>query len=196
MSLSKVAFRPPRLETSRLILRGYEPADAEAIFAYGSDPEVARYMAWNQHGSIDDAKKFLDESVAPAYERGELEYAIALRGAPDRLIGGIGLLWRCETHMVMELGYVLAREHWGKGYVPEAGRALIDFAFRTTQVERIYAPIFTENVKSWRAATKMGLRLEGVLRSSLSLRGRRWDQAIYSILRTDDRAPSEQPRSS
>jgi RimJ/RimL family protein N-acetyltransferase len=58
-------------------------------------------------------------------------------------------------------------------------------------VERVFAPIFVENVKSRRAAEKIGLTLEGVLRSSLSLRGRRWDQSIYSILRSDAGVPRE-----
>lgn len=50
---------------------------------------------------------------------------------------------------------------------------------------RIYAPIFAENVKSRRAAEKMGLRFEGILRSSIEYRGIRRDEAMYAILRTD-----------
>jgi len=191
MGLGEVAFRPPRLETRRLVLRGWEPADATAIFSYASDPEVARYVSWERHVSPRDAQTFLDRQVAAAYEREELDYAIAERHAPERAIGGIGLRWRWRDDLVMELGYVLARRHWGKGLMPEAGRELIDHAFSTTPVERIFAPIFTENVKSWRAAAKMGLRLEGVLRSSLKLRGRRWDQAIYAVVRSDDRSALE-----
>ncbi len=59
------------------------------------------------------------------------------------------------------------------------------FAFRTTKVERIYAPIFAENAKSRRAAEKMGLRFEGVLRSCVEFRGERRDEAIYAIVRGD-----------
>ena len=67
--------------------------------------------------------------------------------------------------------------------IPEAGRALIAHAFATTEVERIYAPIFAPNTQSRRTAEKLGLRLDGVLRSQLSLGGQRWDEAIYSVLR-------------
>ncbi len=66
---------------------------------------------------------------------------------------------------------MLARDRWGRGYAPEAARALLDHAFLTTPVERVFAPIFAENVKSRRAAEKMGLTLEGVLRSSPQLAG-------------------------
>jgi RimJ/RimL family protein N-acetyltransferase len=181
--LMDVAWRPPRLETDRLVLRGREPADVEGIFRYSSDVDVTQYMAWDRARDLEDVWDFLDGLTAHNYEQEELDYGLALRSAPETLIGGVGVYWHPRKHRVMELGYVLAKEHWGQGYVPEAARALIRYAFRTTKVERIYAPIFAENTKSRSAAEKMGLRLEGVLRSAVEFRGRRWDEAVYSILR-------------
>ena len=186
--LAEVTFRPPRIETPRLLLRGWEPSDAEEVFAYASDPEVASYMSFPRHETIADAHSFLNTIVASNYQSGELDYAITEQGAPERIIGGIGAFWKPKDHQVMELGYVLARAHWGKGYVPEAARALIARAFSTTPVERIFAAIFSENQRSRRAAEKMGMRFEGELRSSLNLRGRRWDQAVYGILRSEHEA--------
>lgn len=183
--LGAVAFRPPPLVSERVLLRGWEPADLEAVYAYGSDPEVARYMAWDRHQSRADAAFFLDEIVAKGYREGELNYALCLRGAPEQVLGGVGLVRRDSEGRVFELGYVLARTAWGQGLVPEAGRLLLDHAFSTTSVERIYAPVFAVNGKSRRAAEKIGLRLEGILRSSLFLRGAAWDEAIYGVLRAD-----------
>jgi ribosomal-protein-alanine N-acetyltransferase len=60
-------------------------------------------------------------------------------------------------------------------------------SFVPLHVERIYAPTFSVNAKSQRAAEKIGMSFEGILRSSLELRGRRWDEAVYSILRADPR---------
>jgi [ribosomal protein S5]-alanine N-acetyltransferase len=181
--LVDVAWRPPAIETERLLLRGREPEDAEAIFRYASDPEVTPDMAWEPSRSLEDVWEFLDGLTAHNYEQEELDYAIAFRSAPEVLIGGVGVTWHPRTHRVMELGYVLDKAHWGQGLVPEAARALIQFAFRTTPVERIYAPIFTGNAKSRRTAEKIGLRFEGVLRSSVEFRGVRRDEAIYAILR-------------
>jgi ribosomal-protein-alanine N-acetyltransferase len=183
MALSDVTWRPPRLETDRLLLRGWEPGDAEAVFAYASDPEVTPFMAWDRHQSIDDAHAFLDGFVAAHYAEETADYCITLRDDPGVAIGGIGLYRR--PHVTMELGYVLHRSAWGRGYVPEAGRRLIGHAFDTTDVARIYAAVFAENAKSRRAAEKMGLVFEGVLRSAASYRGRRWDEAIYAIVRDD-----------
>jgi RimJ/RimL family protein N-acetyltransferase len=142
-------------------------------------------MAWNCATSLDDARAFLDGWVVRNYLNRELDYALCLRDNPDVVVGGLGVYWRSKEHGVMELGYVLAREHLGHGYMPEAARHLIHHAFSTTNVERIYAPIFAPNEKSRRAAEKMGLRFEGIHRSAIAVRGQRWDEAIYAIIRED-----------
>ena len=183
--LGHVAFRPPTLLTERLVLRGFEAEDESAIFSYASDPRVTPYMAWDTHKSIEDTRQFLHEFVATNYRAGQLDYAICLREEPSRVIGSLGIYTRSVQHQTAELGYVLSREHWGKGLLPEAARKLIDHVFRTTQVNRIYAPIFGENEKSRKAAQKIGMTLDGVLRQSLFFRGARRDEAIYSILRED-----------
>jgi ribosomal-protein-alanine N-acetyltransferase len=183
--LRDVAFRPPTLVTSRLILRGLEPADETAIFRYASNPQVTAFMAWDAHRSIEDTRTFLHEFVAANYRMGVLDYAICLREEPDRVIGTMGVYLRSAQHQTAELGYILSNEHWGKELVPEAGRKLIDHVFRSTWANRIAAPIFGENTRSRKAASKMGMTLDGVLRESLCFRGVRRDEAIYSILRSE-----------
>jgi [ribosomal protein S5]-alanine N-acetyltransferase len=91
--------------------------------------------------------------------------------------------WNPRDQQVMELGYILRRDLWGQGLIVEAGTALMARAFATTDVERIFAPIFAPNHKSRRAAEKMGMKLDGVLRSKQRIHGQRWDEAVYSMLR-------------
>lgn len=164
------------------MLRGYEEADAPHVFRYGSDPETTQFMSWDTSRSVADSLEFLNGIVASHYEKGELDYAITLPG-DDRPIGGIAAYWNPREQKVMELGYILRKDHWGQGFVVEAGRALMAHAFESTDVERIFAPVFAPNQKSRRAAEKMGMQLDGVLRSKQVMRGRRWDEAIYSMLR-------------
>jgi RimJ/RimL family protein N-acetyltransferase len=183
MNLNEVAWRPPKIETDRLVLRGYELDDAAAIYAYASDAEVTPYMSFDTSRSVDEVLAFLNGVVAVLYERQELSYVITRREEPERVIGALGVVWRPLEHQVLELGYILAKEHWGQGYVPEAGRALMRFAFETTNAARIFAPIFAPNAKSRRAAEKMGLAFEGIQRSALAHRGQRWDEAFYAVLR-------------
>lgn len=185
MTLSAVTFRPPSIETHRLTLRGYEPHDAENIYTYASDPETTRFMSWDRAESQEDVHIFLNSVVAANYVRNELDYAVTLLGREECCIGGIGLYWRPLEDRVMELGYVLCREYWGEGLILEAGRALLAHAFASTPVEKVFAPIFADNSKSRRLAEKLGLQLDGVLRSHVIVRGQRWDVASYSILRSE-----------
>jgi ribosomal-protein-alanine N-acetyltransferase len=181
--LSRVSFRPPPIVTERLVLRGYEEADAPNIFRYGSDEETTQFMFWERSRTLDDTLAFLNGLIAPHYEQGELDYGITLKGDDKTVVGGMSAYWNPRAHQVMELGYILRKDLWGQGLIVEAGRALIAHAFATTDVERIFAPIFAPNVKSRRAAEKMGMKLDGVLRSKQAVRGRRWDEAVYSRLR-------------
>jgi ribosomal-protein-alanine N-acetyltransferase len=183
LGLQNVPWRPPVVETERLLLRGWDLRDAEPLFEYASDPEVSRYVSWDTHEHLSDTYGFLNGVVAQNYSLGELDYALCRGDSPDVPIGGVGLYWRGKDHGVMELGYVLRREHWGKGYVPEAGRALVIRAFESTNAMRIFAPIFAENARSRRVAEKIGMKLDGVLRSAAQWKGSRRDMAIYSILR-------------
>ena len=185
LSLADVAWRPPPLLTERLCLRGWEPTDARAIFAYASDPEVTAFVAWETHRSLDETRGFLDGWAVEKYRQQELDYGICWKDATATLIGGIGVYWASKAHKTMELGYVLRRDAWGSGVVPEAGRRLIRHAFEHTDVERIYAPILAPNSRSRRAAEKMGMTFEGIQRDAVLYHDQRWNVAIYSILRTD-----------
>lgn len=183
--LAGVAWRPPVLRGSRVLLRGYELEDAPAIFDYSSDPETTRYVFWPRHSSLQGAHRFLNAVVAANYASEQLGYAICLADRPEQAIGGCGALPSSSGHNAMELGYVLNREHWGRGLVPEACQLLLAHAFASTDVVRVAAPILAENARSRRVADKLGMQLDGVLRSLWLLRGRRWDVAIHSILRDE-----------
>jgi RimJ/RimL family protein N-acetyltransferase len=62
------------------------------------------------------------------------------------------------------IGYIAARAHWGRGYVPEATRAIIDWAFRQSSIYRVYATTDVENSASRRVLEKVGMQCEGILR--------------------------------
>src|SRR5690606_12317308 len=80
VKLSAVRFRPLRIETERLTLRGYESSDTADIYEYASDVETTRFVAWERATAPDDIEAFLNSVVAPNYERQELDYAMTLRG--------------------------------------------------------------------------------------------------------------------
>src|SRR5688500_10424826 len=152
---------PHVIHTGRLALRPPNVDDAQAIFeGYAQDPDVVRYLTWRPRATIADTQSFL-VFVRSGWATGtDLTWALTLRG-DDRLIGMIGLRPR---GFKSDIGYVLARPYWGRGLMTEAGRAIIDLAFRDPAVHRVWAVCDADNRASARVLEKLGMTLEGVLR--------------------------------
>ena len=116
----------PRLETERLVLRRFTPADVEPLFSLMRDREVNTFLPWFPLETEADAARYLEEHYLDYYRRPSgCRYAICLR-ENDRPIGYLHVD-DGESH---DLGYALARPSWGRGYMTEAARAVVDFLFR------------------------------------------------------------------
>ena len=176
----------PTLETERLILRKMTPNDAGAVFTYASDPEVARYVLWETHRSIEDSRAFVELAVSRYESGGEPEWGIVYKG-DHRFVGTCGIVsWEPE-HARAELGYALSREYWDRGLMPEAVRAIISFGFGRMGLNRIEARCIAENSASARVMQKAGMTCEGTLRQRERIKGEYRDMEIYSILRGEHR---------
>jgi [ribosomal protein S5]-alanine N-acetyltransferase len=152
---------PERIETERLVLRKPRRDDAETIFTrYASDPEVARYMGFPRHESLEDTTAFLERNEREWNRTGAGAYVIERRGE-GTFLGGTGL--HVETAVRAATGYVLARDAWGHGYATEALTAIASLVSELGIV-RLYAYTHTENRASWRVLEKCGFEREGVLR--------------------------------
>lgn len=180
----EIHWRPPALETDRLVLRPLRGDDAAAVFAYASSARVAEPMTWEPHRSIDDTYEFLVFAEA-SYGDGHLDpYAMVLRDS-GLLIGTVGCRWISRPSACLELGYALGEPHWGAGYATEAAAAVVDFAFREAGAERVQARVRPDNARSRRVVEKLGMRLEGTLRHSVR-KGDRWHDAwVLSVLRAE-----------
>jgi [ribosomal protein S5]-alanine N-acetyltransferase len=178
----------PELETERLLLRKMRLDDAEAMFAYASDPEVARYVLWDTHRSIEDSEEFL-RLATEGYERGDFGgWGVVLKDS-GVFIGTCGMdAGYAPEHARAELGYVLSREHWGRGLMPEAVRVVIRFGFERLELNRIQARCIAENTASTRVMEKAGMTYEGTLRESEFIKGAYRNMKLYSILRREYRA--------
>jgi ribosomal-protein-alanine N-acetyltransferase len=175
----------PEIETQRLLLRKMRLDDAEAMFAYASDPAVARYVLWDTHHSIEDSESFLRLAIE-GYERGDFGgWGVVLKDS-GAFIGTCGLdAGYAPEHARAELGYVLSREYWGKGLMPEAVRAIIAFGFARADLNRIEARCIAANLASARVMEKAGMTYEGTLREREFIKGAYRDMKLYSILRRE-----------
>ena len=171
---------PPTIETERLILRPFKIGDAADIFAYASDAENTRYMIFERHKTVQDALDFIGLELKN-YEKGNCyDYAFVLKET-GRLIGSGGCMSVNAPHCA-EIGYIIDKKYWGRGLVPEAMSALIDFFTKELKIKRIEAKHFCGNEKSGRVMEKLGMRYEGTLRQKVFAQGCYWDVKQYSLI--------------
>ena len=172
------------LETERLILRPWGLSDAEALLRITGDPEVALAAGCPLHHSVEEAR----EMIRSMLEKGGA-YAVTLREGGE-VIGQIGhnpdpmRPAACESRMI---GYMLGREHWGHGYMPEAVRALLRYLFEDVGVERAAIAHYSDNANSRHVIEKCGFVCEGMIRRAAfrEADGTALDECVYSLSRPE-----------
>lgn len=180
-------WRPPILETERLILRPVTQDDAGAVFLYASNPNLTRFTLFETHQTIEDSRWFVSTYAHSRYTCKEPDpFGIVIKYDPDgMMVGALGAHWLSQPNGTMEIGYSIAEPFWGHGYIPEACQALIDYLYANFAVERLQARVFVGNIASDRVLEKLGFMKEGVLRSLVFRRGAWCDIAMWSLLRSD-----------
>ena len=175
---------PPRLETPRLILRRAAMRDAQDVFAYASDPEVARYVLWEAHRTIGDSRHLL-RCLLREYREGRPSNFVIEEKSSGHVIGTIGYMnWKPENASV-EVGYSLARDCWGRGLATEALGAVLRHSFENLKVHRVEALHDVRNPASGRVMEKCGMKKEGVVRACARNKGEWVDAALWAILAED-----------
>jgi ribosomal-protein-alanine N-acetyltransferase len=174
----------PTLETTRLTLRPLIPEDYDDAATFFSDPDVGQHTTWLGMIERQGLAGFLSWSERATAERELAIWGIAERSA-GKVIGFVSLYPLVLEHGRAELGYALARLYWGRGYAPEAARAVVDCAFVRLACHRVEAFSSVENTASTRVLESLGFRREGVLREHTVIRGAPRNRAIYALLRTE-----------
>lgn len=187
MAGKKIFADLPVLETERLLLRRMRPEDAKEMFAYASDPEVTRYVLWDTHDSVEDTSNFLN-FVAEGYRRGDFGGWGVVFKETGTFTGTCGFdAGYFPGHARAEVGYVLSRDYWGRGIMPEAVRAVIRFGFEELNLNRIGSRCISENTASARVMEKAGMVYEGTFREREFIKGSYRDMKVYAILRREYR---------
>lgn len=152
------------IETPRLILRKFTLNDAQQMFDnYCSHEAVTEFLTWRPHKTIDDTLEFLNGFVLPAYEQENTYRWVIILKETNQVIGSIDVVRANDAKRRAELGWVLGDEYWGKGYMPEAGKAVTKLLFKNGY-ERVEALHDVRNPKSGRVMQKIGMKHEGVLK--------------------------------
>ena len=174
-------YGPVELRTDRLVLRPFNTGDVDDALAYASDAVWARHLPdWPQPYTRLDAEKYVSRQVLTPWNTTPM-FAIEFEG---KVVGWIkfNLEWRDQR---ASMAYALGRDYWGKGLVPEAANAMLDWGFGELGLDKIYAGAENLNTNSQRVMEKVGMMREAFLRKHSIGREGRVDQVQYGILREE-----------
>jgi RimJ/RimL family protein N-acetyltransferase len=163
------------LETERLILRMWREEDFEAYAPIFADPDVMRYVFPGRPLTRLEAWGYFVYLVGHWHLRGYGHWALEEKSS-GRLIGRVGLAYPDGASHV-ELGWIIGREYWGRGYAGEGARRALEFAFSELQENHIISTIHPENRASIRVAEKLGETLTGKAENSWA------EHLVYAIER-------------
>ena len=168
------------LETERLRLRPLESADAPFLFPILNDPEV---MAHWDVPEIDDpelVRIIVEGQVTAAHEGRALHWTIRTL-AGDEFLGACDVSDIDRWHKRAEIGFILKRGAWGRGYALEAMRAVIGYA-AAMGVRRLCARTHLGNRRSDALLEKLGFEQEGLLRGHVLRDGEHRDCRLFGML--------------
>jgi RimJ/RimL family protein N-acetyltransferase len=173
--------QPFTLTTRRLLLDELRPDDAQAIFEYCQDPDFEKYLTipWPYRQS--DARYFITEHVPDGWSTGkELTWAIR---SGDELIGVIGLRSKLGR---FDIGFWLGAAHRGNGFMPEAVRTVLDWAFDSGFAPEVSWECVAGNLGSATVARKLGFTFGGTSPSVLPARDGSHPPSWHALLRASD----------
>ena len=149
------------IETERLILRPLTLDDADTAYCgWTGDPEVAKYVSWLPHHSVDDTIDWLKEIAWKYDDAGNIRphdnyiWGFVLK-VTGELFGSGGLIWE-EDRQMFQVGYNIMKKHWNHGYTTEAMRAILRFASANLGIKRVSGGHAKENLASAKVIEKLG----------------------------------------
>ena len=171
----------PTLHGQRVNLRWLTQDDAPEIFTVFGDPEVVRFWSSPPFPDVAAASALIDQIQELFKARRLYQWGIC---SPEtgKVVGTCTLFNINAAHRRAEIGFAVAREHWGTGLGSEAVQLLIGFAFGTLDLHRLEADVDPQNARSLRLLERQGFQREGYLRERWHLPGKVYDAVFLGLL--------------
>lgn len=173
----------PEINTERLNLREIKQEHAESIYKILSKSEVVKYDRLELLTNIKQAEDIITWFNDEFKRKQAIFWGISLKGESE-IIG----FCKCEIEVPKvraDLGYNLRPDYWNSGIMTETLGAIIDFTFKTLNINRIEAAVSTNNYSSSRVLEKLGFVREGILRERSYLNDGCHDMIMFSILKKE-----------
>lgn len=151
---------PEQITTERLILRPFTLEDAEACHPWFSDPEVMKFIPGGRDTTLADTQHRIQRYLDHGQRYGFTKWLITDR-ITGALLGDGGLYHLPDGDSRVELGFRLARPHWGQGYAAEMGRAWMDLFPRLCPGQPLHGIVMSTHRQSQKVLEKLGFELEG-----------------------------------
>lgn len=175
---------PPILETPRLILCKILPEHASDMYEYSCDPDVTKYLTWSPHASLKQTERYI-QILQKKYAEGSFnDWGVILK-ENAKFIGTCGYTSFDYSKKTAEVGYVLSKSYWGNGYAVEAVRAVMNFGIKNFGLEGFNAKYMEGNDASGRVMQKCGMKLEGLYRHSMYIKGEFKNIVVYNITKDE-----------
>jgi RimJ/RimL family protein N-acetyltransferase len=175
--------RLPTLHAGPVRLRWLTDTDIPALFAIFGDPLVTRYWGFAALPDLEAAAALLAD-IHREFRAGSL-FQWGVEATDGQLVGTCTLARLDPANRRAELGFVLGRAFWGRGYMTAALPAVIDFAFGRLGLHRVFADTDPRNAPAIRALERLGFVREGVLREHYLVQGEPQDAVVYGLLRSE-----------
>lgn len=165
-----------------ITIREWKVSDAEALAGLLNDKRILDNLrdGLPYPYTTDDALFYINSCIS-ADKNSNFCFAIVYN---DKVVGSIGIFRQDNIHFrTAELGYYIGADYWGKGIMTEAVRLACKHVFGSTDIVRIYAEPFAENIGSCRVLEKNGFILEGILHKNAYKKGVFRDMKMYALIK-------------
>ncbi|MBL4932019.1 GNAT family N-acetyltransferase [Clostridium paridis] len=177
-----------KLETERLIIRDHIGEDINSLHGLISNNEAMHYLPEIRTNTLDESKENLYEAIKEANleNRTKFFFGIIIKET-NEYVGEMGytVIIDSEEGKVVNLGYFILPKFWGKGFVTEAAREVISYAFSQEDIIKIETGCIAENVGSEKVMKKLGMIKEGEFKQHILLNSKLLDRVEYRLLKKE-----------
>ena len=181
----QINYQPfPILESERLIFRQLKDSDAPEVFKLRSNPDNMKYIPRPLLKNEDEAVAMIHMMNAKIAENTDINWAVCIKNT-DKIIGFMGFYRTQPENYRTEIGYMILPEYEGKGYVTEAVKTMLNYAFNSVGFHSVDAVIDPDNIGSEKVLLKNGFRKEAHFIENEYFEGKFWDSVHYGMLKKD-----------